>query len=471
MSIEHTFGELRSLLEQAPSAQVWTTLCEHCNIAARGTGRVDTGRVDTGRVDTGRFEAEVLPYVLDRLRGWPDALRIARMDWLDEAAGQGDHVCLPLVRHINIEPTLRTPKELRRMWHAPGLREATMVSAEDGQLNAFSLDMLRGAPITPNLRELRLRAGLIQRKKLGVVSELTGLRALHTGSGERPRLLLEALGEHGQLPKMERIWMGVTALMQEHAALLATCGALEELAIWSNLMIADAGFDAMCDGALASAPLASLNVGGCGLTLPSFARLAASRWPLRSLYWWGNSIGAAELELLAGSRVLDRLQQLNIGDGRMGGGALAPLLSRRGPSSLRELWIARSGELGAAGMEAGVDGEVLRGLEVLHAEMCRWEERAFPALLAGLSGGSISQLFLRSNNLNDTSAAALAAADLPALRKLDLSSNQLTSVGLTALLSAPWITQLEALDISNCLVDADSLQRAAAAGAPLQRIS
>jgi hypothetical protein len=465
MSIEHTFGELRSLLEQAPSEEVWATLCEHCHIAARGAGRVDTGRVDTGR-----FEAEVLPYILDRLRGWPDALRIARMDWLDEAAGQGDHVCLPLVRHINVEPTLRTPKELRRMWNAPGLGEATMVSAGDGQLKTFSLDMLRGAPITPNLRELRLREGLIHRKKLGVVSELAGLRALHTGAGERPRLLLEALGAHGMLPKMERLWMGVTALMQEHAALLASCGALEELAIWSNLMIADEGFEVMCDGALADAPLTSLNVGGCGLTLPSFARLAASRWPLRSLYWWGNSIGAAELELLAGSRVIEGLQQLNIGDGRMGGGALAPLLSRRGPSALRELWLARGGEIGAAGMEAGVSGEVLRGLAALHTEMCRWEERAFPALLAGLSGGSIAQLFLRSNGLDDTSAAALAAADLPALRTLDLSNNQLTNVGLAALLEAPWITQLEVLDISNCLVDADMRQRAAASGVSLKRI-
>jgi hypothetical protein len=269
---------------------------------------------------------------------------------------------------------------------------------------------------------------------------------------------------------MERLWMGVTALMQEHAALLASCGALEELAIWSNLMIADEGFEVMCDGALADAPLTSLNVGGCGLTLPSFARLAASRWPLRSLYWWGNSIGAAELELLAGSRVIEGLQQLNIGDGRMGGGALAPLLSRRGPSALRELWLARGGEIGAAGMEAGVSGEVLRGLAALHTEMCRWEERAFPALLAGLSGGSIAQLFLRSNGLDDTSAAALAAADLPALRTLDLSNNQLTNVGLAALLEAPWITQLEVLDISNCLVDADMRQRAAASGVSLKRI-
>jgi Leucine-rich repeat (LRR) protein len=102
--------------------------------------------------------------------------------------------------------------------------------------------------------------------------------------------------------------------------------------------------------------------------------------------------------------------------------------------------------------------------------MCRWEERAFPALLAGLSGGSIAQLFLRSNGLDDTSAAALAAADLPALRTLDLSNNQLTNVGLAALLEAPWITQLEVLDISNCLVDADMRQRAAASGVSLKRI-
>ena len=282
-------------------------------------------------------------------------------------------------------------------------------------------------------------------------------------------VLLDALEASGRLPALESLWMAGMGFMAADAARLGVCTRLRELAVWSSAGLGDAGVAAICE-ALREAPLTHLNVGGCGLTLSSFARLAASRWPLRSLYWWGNSIGAAELELLARSRVVEGLQQLNIGDGRMGGGALAPLLSRRGPSALRELWLARGGEIGAAGMEAGAHGEVLSGLEVLHAETCRWEERAFPALRAGLSGGSIAQLFLRANNLDDTSAAALAAADLPALRTLDLSSNQITNIGLAALLKAPWIARLDALDVSSCLVDADMLQRAAASGVSLKRI-
>ena len=105
--MEHLFGELRSLLAQAPSELLWEQICALCDAAVAR--------------DAGRFEAEVLPYVSVGLLGWPDRMRAAPKGWIDAIVKEGTHPCGPLVRWIDLDwrpahdrARLLTAQELRR---------------------------------------------------------------------------------------------------------------------------------------------------------------------------------------------------------------------------------------------------------------------------------------------------------------------------------------------------------------------
>ncbi len=74
MAEHEQFGEVRSLLSEAPSASRWWALCALLE-----------------RVGPDRYEAELSHYVTRGLQRWPDALRIAPLRWL-RAGAQGEPV-------------------------------------------------------------------------------------------------------------------------------------------------------------------------------------------------------------------------------------------------------------------------------------------------------------------------------------------------------------------------------------------
>ena len=65
MAHHELFGEVRSLLSEAPSASRWWSLCELLE-----------------RCAPERYEAELAHYVTQGLHHWPDALRVAPLRWL-----------------------------------------------------------------------------------------------------------------------------------------------------------------------------------------------------------------------------------------------------------------------------------------------------------------------------------------------------------------------------------------------------
>jgi hypothetical protein len=62
------FGELRSLLQQPPSAPRWDALCAHLDLWSPAA-----------------LEEIALPYALDLLEPWPRALRVTPRRWLEQA--------------------------------------------------------------------------------------------------------------------------------------------------------------------------------------------------------------------------------------------------------------------------------------------------------------------------------------------------------------------------------------------------
>jgi hypothetical protein len=430
MSVEDVFGELRSLLSQAPSEALWEQICALCDAEVAH--------------DAGRFEAEVLPYVSDGLLGWPDALRTAPQGWIDAISAAGAHPCGSLVRRI-----ARQPAGDGRLLAAPCLAQVTELSLS--VLGVPSADALEGASMLKALRVLEL--GNADPQGAGVrFEQMPALTTLHAGFGERSGRgpLLDALKRSGRLAALEALWMGCAGLEAADMERLDVCKQLRELAVWSNHRLGDAGVAAACE-ALKEAPLVHLNVGGCGLTGASVARIAQTPWRLEQLLIWGNALSEDAATVLGEHEAFGALRMLQLSKTGLSGAALAPLLSRRGPQPLRELRCADQGELSAASWSAAAQGDTARGLEVLHARQAKLGAGgAFEGLLEGMEGGRMRRLLIPSNKLGAAHMMALRDARLPNLRELDLSDNLITNAGLEALLAASWFEGLEILKVSKC---------------------
>ena len=80
--------------------------------------------------------------------------------------------------------------------------------------------------------------------------------------------------------------------------------------------------------------------------------------------------------------------------------------------------------------------------------------------------GGLAALLLWNNRISDSGLVALAAADLPALTRLDLSNNLVGDLGAVALAGSPLLGRLRVLDLTgNQLGDPGAVALAGAPGA------
>ncbi len=89
MAPRDPFGEVRSLLSEAPSASRWWALCALLE-----------------RVGPDRYEAELSHYVTRGLQRWPDALRIAPLRWLRAGTLRAPAPWLEQARALILSPSV-----------------------------------------------------------------------------------------------------------------------------------------------------------------------------------------------------------------------------------------------------------------------------------------------------------------------------------------------------------------------------
>ena len=125
-------------------------------------------------------------------------------------------------------------------------------------------------------------------------------------------------------------------------------------------------------------------------------------------------------------------------------------LARLGFTSLRALELGRRASYVVL-KDDGIEALARTGwpLATLDAEL---SPRAVTALASVVAAGAFPQLFeldLANGALDDDEIAPLAEAEhLGALRRLSLHGNAITATGARALMKAPWLGQLESLDIT-----------------------
>lgn len=169
---------------------------------------------------------------------------------------------------------------------------------------------------------------------------------------------------------------------------------------------------------------------------------APKETPLRSLTLNNVELKAAHFEALAQAKGLQGLEHLSLSCANVEAAPPDALLTSGLMASLRSLHIHN-----------------LRSLD--HAALQRWVDEAPLARLESLT--------LRACGLSLTACQILASAQrLTSLRSLALPNNPLQDDGVGALLKAPFIPQLEALNLARCSLETPSV--AHLVRAPLDRL-
>lgn len=137
------FGELRSLLQQAPSEASWARLCEHL---MRWTFDA-------------HFEAETLPYLTEALESWPQDLKVAPGGWVRPLLGtiKKEAPLLSLVTSLDLTTGVQLhPRALARLFHAQELAHITTLDLSYNDLGPAGARLLAASPHIHNLRTLLL---------------------------------------------------------------------------------------------------------------------------------------------------------------------------------------------------------------------------------------------------------------------------------------------------------------------------
>jgi hypothetical protein len=422
------FGELRSLLQQAPSEAVWEALYKLV-----GSARWDK-------------EAEVwLPYAADYLdRGWPDALRVWPAAWRKKAPQ-----AVELVRSMTVEG------------HKAGQLEVAASALEAGRapitgltlnLSAATIDgvarVLAAAP--RSLRRLRmvreaapdallasgvlgrLEALSVEQARLGDYELVPLLEALGpdlrelglAGCARVTGVSAEALVKLGLASRLESLNVSRTSIIylaphlrsgdtSEAVGKLAQTGwpALRALNLWETFQHDHAALGLMF---VQMPALARLELGGNpGLgNRPLDEALHKLRGPLESLGLHGCSVHDVLGERLLGLPALAELKEIKLGGNTVG---------------------ARTG--------AALRG-VARTLEVL--ELVRGDHRGAVALLGALEGHELPALRQIGISPSVEVVETLARVELPALRVITHEhTGEPAAEVMEAIRRAPWGAQIE----------------------------
>jgi uncharacterized protein (TIGR02996 family) len=173
--------------------------------------------------------------------------------------------------------------------------------------------------------------------------------------------------------------------------------------------------------------------------------------PLGGLDLCANGITDAGVRALAGARWLSSIQRLDLSHNGIGPEGLPALLARTTPGVLHTLKVGRGC------LPALAESRVMPGLLAL--DLDDDGEIALPELQTLLGRAeSLRRLDLSYCQLGPELAEVLAAVELPSLRELNLSGNQLGDGGMKALAGAPWLSRVRKLGLDGNEITAAGLQ-------------
>lgn len=195
---------------------------------------------------------------------------------------------------------------------------------------------------------------------------------------------------------------------------------------------------------------------GGGLSSISILAKATGLPNLRKLYLRDNRLQKTDIRSFARSDLLGRLETLDLSTNRLGADGVADLAKSPRANRLRRLDLSTN-SLGVADVSTLARSQHLERLGSLFLRNNRLLDAGARALsnAPGLAG--LTCLQLSYNGIGVEGVKALAGAPPGQLEILDLSWNPLTGEGVRALARSRALANLVALNLSYCQVDDDAL--------------
>lgn len=467
LPVESSFGDLRALLQEPPSAPAWELLCR---------------LLDAWPEDDPELEVSALPYALQHTGRWPEALRAA------------PRAAVSALHDARAQPSLRIAHSLDTFslgtdaWRALLLRDLPALSSLSvNTRNLRSHDALASWPALAHLQHLSI-AHTVSARWLNARS-LPALRSLDESRLRDQPQQLVAL--HHELPPLHALTTRASAaqaLWQLRSP--DRRAALRELTLHveppaqsgggAHALLQSLRHERDDFSALTALDLHGLHAEPgqlASILPPGLQRLAiiqtrvpAQDWTtmlshphdsLRELHLWTALEGDATRQLAALS--LPALHKLTLTAPRIAPAQLAALL--------RSDWFPRLESLQLTGQQ--LDAALLRALpamprltELVLAD-CAISPDALAALMEGGRLPALTRLELTDLPLAMTDALTLAKSPTSAhLTELALRACRISSDQLMAMTSGPW-PRLTSLDLRATPLSADHL--ATLHAAPLTR--
>ncbi|MEM1349586.1 MAG: hypothetical protein AAGI01_13570 [Myxococcota bacterium] len=467
---QQIFGDIRSVVQQTPSAARWKRLCALMEMSSDH-----------------ELTERVVPYVLSHLDAWPDAMRTCPAHWLNQLAlGEDDHPGLRCVRavrheratpevvrgivssahlihprHIELSGELRD-EDVAMLLHHERLGEVrrldlshnlltdhsarALARAESARaLTALSLDDNRIG--TQGAQEVLMSPHLIGLVELGLGENLPGeegARALYRRMFTRPdgHRTLKTLRLGGRSERGGSSggigWGGLSYILHGEAHTTSrpqkVFEYIEELSLAANL---HGAADAYSNAIRSTPPL----------------ELAQQMPAVHTLDLCANQLGPDHLSTLLAGGLPEHLSTLDLSVNRLGdqgARALADTLGPHGlPASLTSLRLAHA-MLGGASLEHMTEAQWWTGLEELVLSGNPFARSHALRALLDAEPGALRALALGQCRLEYADTYALARAEcLRQLERLILYANEFDDRSLTLLATSYTLTQLKLLDLSS----------------------
>jgi Ran GTPase-activating protein (RanGAP) involved in mRNA processing and transport len=434
VELQDRLETLRGVLHDPPSAQGWLRICD---LFASWPER------DGLRVG--------LDYAVGLLDGWPDALRLAPRGWCRRLLAAQD---LPptwrLARAVSLTSRELTDHELAALASHGAMSSISVLRLSLKPKDARPFAALARSPHLALLKHLELRrcaldeddlralAPLLPRLEVLALDDnrlgLEGVTAILAALSPERLRRLSLRGCHFNIFGLERILERPWARL-EHLDVsdnrLGSPG-VERVAAWPGL-----------------SGLAELDLSGCSVGSQGLRALCGSPYAqnLRALRFASNRVGRGGTRALVRGAHLQGLETLDLSHNLITQEALADLHAPGALPKLQRLKLCGA-SLGSQGLAHLAHEGVLPSLTDLDLSGCELLVEALRPLSFAWRG-PLASLDLSSCTLQDAGAQVVAQAELPALERLALRGNGLTSRGAEYLARAPSLPALRELGLSN----------------------
>jgi Ran GTPase-activating protein (RanGAP) involved in mRNA processing and transport len=444
---QRLFGELRSLLQLAPDEPRWRALCD---LLSRWPAHDPL------------LAEQVLPYALDHLRRWPDALRVAPRAWIDQALLGKPPAPITLATTLDAPYRGLSARDLSTLATCGALDHWRIIRLTHSTLRAEGAWVLASAPCPLHTLDLSYcslgDAGAAQLARADHWHTLRSLSLVRNDLGPDG---LEALILAAFIPDLSALDLSANWLTDPCAEHLATprLRSLRSLHLASN-RLGDRGVRVFMESRWAAPRLRRLDLSANGIS-PDGAQAIAWRAfasPLESLDLARNMIGARGLHALAESSRLDTLQHLGVASNSLRDDALWAFTDTPHLPHLASLDLADNG-ITDAGIAALVNSDSLPALHTLDlSRNLIADPQSLQRLLDWPHTTHLTSLSLANNDLPSLAPLRTLRADLP-LRSLDLSRLRVNEDDAHALAHAlGHMPALQHLAMEDCSLTAPLLQ-------------